>query len=89
MKITKTAAFALLGLASSFTLAETAQEAAIKKAIEPKLGENTKVDSVVQTPYAGLFEVRAAGEIYYTDEKARYLIVGHVFDTSNQRDITK
>ena len=70
-------------------LSETAQEATIKKLIEPRLGDGAKVDSVTKTPYAGLFEVRVGGDIIYTDEKAKYLFVGRVINTQTSEDYTK
>lgn len=89
MRLIKGFAIALLSLASATALGETAQEAAVKKLIEPRLGENVKVDSVIKTPYSGLFEVRANGDIIYTDEKAKYLFVGRVIDTKTYQDYTK
>jgi thiol:disulfide interchange protein DsbC len=69
--------------------AETAQEAAVRKLVEPRLGESVKVDSVVKTPYAGMFEVRVGGDILYTDEKAQFLFIGNVFDSKNGTNYTK
>jgi thiol:disulfide interchange protein DsbC len=89
MNITKGFAIAVFSLASAMAFGETAQEAAVKKLIEPRLGENAKVDSVIKTPYSGLFEVRTNGDIIYTDEKAKYLFVGRVIDTKTYRDYTK
>src|ERR1035437_5553246 len=89
MNITKGFAIAVFSLASAMAFGETAQEAAVKKLIEPRLGENAKVDSVIKTPYSGLFEVRTNGDIIYTDEKAKYLFVGRVIDTQTYQDYTK
>lgn len=89
MTLFKTVTAGLLSLVASLALAETAQETAIKKLIEPRLGEGVTVDSVTRTPYAGLFEVRAGGDIFYTDEKAKYLFVGRVIDTKTYQDYTK
>ncbi|MES2934664.1 MAG: DsbC family protein [Pseudomonadota bacterium] len=89
MNMFKCATFSFLALIATIAGAETAQETSIKKIIEPRLGENVKVDSVTKTPYSGLFEVRTGGDIIYTDEKARYLFVGRVIDTQTQKDITK
>ena len=65
-----------------------ADEASLRKAIEvayPKL----KVDSIIKTPYAGLYEVFAGGQIVYTDEKLSFLIAeGRLVDTKSKRDIT-
>ncbi|HJV72950.1 MAG TPA: DsbC family protein [Noviherbaspirillum sp.] len=88
-KLNKLIAIAALGLASASVLAQTTQEAAIKKAIEPRLGDGVKVDSVVKTPYGGLFEVRIGGDIFYTDAKGDYLFIGRVVDTKTFQDYTK
>ncbi len=89
MKHNKLNLFAVLCLLCGFAFAQTAQEAAVKKLIEPRLGENTKVDSVTKTPYSGLFEVRTGEDIVYTDEKAKYLFVGRVLDAKTYQDYTK
>lgn len=89
IKLTKLAAAALLGLAASAALAETAQEAAIKKTLEPRLGEGVKVDSVTRTPYGGLFEVRIGGDIFYTDAKGDYLFLGRVVNSKTMQDYTR
>ncbi len=89
MRKSKTALLLLSGLMMSCVGAETPTEATIKKLIEPRLGEGAKVDSVKETPYAGLYEVRAGGDILYTDKNAQYLIVGHVFNAKTSQDLTK
>ena len=65
-----------------------ADEASLKKAIEvayPKF----KVESVVKTPYAGLYEVFMGGQIIYTDEKLSFLIAeGRLVDPKTKKDIT-
>jgi thiol:disulfide interchange protein DsbC len=88
-KLIKCAASLLLALVAGTALAESAQEAAIKKAIEPRLGEDVKVDSVTKTPYAGLYEVRIGGDILYTDAKGEYLFIGRVVDAKTMTDYTK
>lgn len=78
------AALSLLAV-SQFALAD---EASLKKAIEaayPKF----KVESVVKTPYAGLYEVFMGGQIVYTDEKLTFLIAeGRLVDPKNKKDVT-
>jgi thiol:disulfide interchange protein DsbC len=64
-------------------------EATIKKVIEPRLGPGVKIDSIKETPYAGLYEVRASGDILYTDKNGEYLIIGHVYSTKTAQDLTK
>ncbi|HJV51415.1 MAG TPA: DsbC family protein [Noviherbaspirillum sp.] len=85
----KLLASALLAVVAGTALADSAQEAAIKKAIEPRLGEDVKIDSVTKTPYAGLYELRIDGDILYTDAKGEYLFVGRVIDTKTMADQTK
>ena len=81
---------ALAGLAFSTQLwAETPKEAGIRKLIEPRMGEHVKVDSVTRTPYGDMYEVRTNGDIFYTDETARYLFVGKVMDLTTLQDLTR
>ena len=65
-----------------------ADDASLKKAIEtayPKF----KVDSVVKTPYAGLYEVFMGGQIIYTDEKLSFIIAeGRLVDPKSKKDVT-
>ena len=89
MKLNKLASTILLGLAAGSAFAEGAQEAAIRKTLEPRLGDGAKIESVTRTPYAGLFEVRVGGDVLYTDAKADYLFVGRVLDTKTFQDYTR
>lgn len=80
----------LLGLllATLLTSSAYADESGLRKAIEaayPKV----KIESVVKTPYSGLYEVFLDGQIVYTDEKFSFLIVeGRLVDPKSKRDIT-
>ncbi len=89
MNIFKAAIAVVLGLSFATAFAETAQEAAVRKAIEPRLGDDAKVVSVTKTPYSGLFEVEVNGDVIYTDVKAQYLFIGRVVDTKTYQDYTK
>jgi thiol:disulfide interchange protein DsbC len=89
MKKTKWLAAGILSCIALAAWAETAQEAAIRKLVEPRLGDGAKVQSVVKTPYSGLFEVRVGNDIVYTDAKAQYLFVGRVVDSQTYQDYTK
>lgn len=75
-------------LLSAFATLAIADESSVKKAVEaayPKF----KVDSVVKTSYAGLYEVFMGGQIIYTDEKMTFLIAeGHVVDPKSKKDMT-
>jgi len=78
-----------MGLLLTSACAQTDPETALKKLIEPKLGTNIKVDSIKKTAYSGLYEVVVGDDIYYTDEKGQYLIVGSVMDLNTHRNLTK
>jgi thiol:disulfide interchange protein DsbC len=89
MRKSTTALFLVSALMMGWAAAETPTEANVKKLIEPRLGAGNKVDSVKETPYGGLYEVRSGGDIFYTDKTAQYLIVGNVFDTKTSENLTK
>ncbi len=84
-KLLPTALLSLL-LASAFTLPARADEASVRKAIEEKLG--TKVTSVTKTPYLGLYEVFADGQILYTDDKLSAIIAGTLIDGKSMKNYT-
>lgn len=63
-------------------------ETAIRKNIEPRLG-GAKIDSIKETPYSGLYELRVGGDILYTDKKAEYLFIGQVFDAKSSKNLTR
>lgn len=61
-------------------------EAMIKKSFEDRL--KAKVESVSKAPIAGLYEVVADGQIFYTDEKAAYFLHGNLFDIKTMKNLT-
>jgi thiol:disulfide interchange protein DsbC len=69
-----------------------ADEASIRKALEPKLN-GVRIDAVQPGPLPGLYEVRfrtAEGvRIVYTDAAGTYILQGHIFDTRSGRDLTE
>ena len=58
----------------------------VKEAIEAKLG--TRVSSVNKSPYLGLYEVFADGQILYTDEKLTAIIAGTLIDGKTMKNYT-
>lgn len=65
----------------------SANEASLKKALMINFA-GEKIESVKKTPYLGLYEVVVGGELFYTDEKATYLFLGHVVDPQTKRSLT-
>lgn len=78
--------FLLLGLVFACGLA-WAGEASVRKLVENKF-PGAKIESVVRTPYGGLYEVYMDGNIFYTDGKMSYIIVGNLTDTKTGKNVT-
>ena len=85
---TKIAALMALGMMASCVGAENTVEANIRKNIEPRLG-GAKIDSISETPYSGLYELRVGGDILYTDKKAEFLFIGQVYDAKTSKNLTR
>ena len=79
------AAFLLLLVVTAAALAD---EASVKRLIESRFG-GIKVESVVKTPYFGLYELLVGDEIIYTDEKVNYIFNGSVVDAKTRRNLTE
>lgn len=75
-------------LLSMFAMAAHANESVIRKSLEQRF-PGAKVQSVVKTPYAQLYEVFMEGQLFYTDANARYLIVGKVIDAESRVNLTE
>lgn len=73
---------AVLGCLSALALAD---EAEIKKTVEAKLG---KVEKIVKAPMAGVWEVTVDGQIFYSDDKATYLMLGNLLETRTGKNLT-
>lgn len=75
-------------LAALLPLVAMAGPESIKAEIEKRYPE-VKVDRVTPTTYNNLFEVFAGGEIFYTDDKASFIILGKVVDPKTRADLTE
>jgi thiol:disulfide interchange protein DsbC len=73
----------------STSLLAAAQEAVIKKAVEERIGNGFTVDSVLRSPMPGLFEVRIGTDVFYSDEKGQYLIMGQIQDLKTGKNYTQ
>lgn len=69
-----------------------ADEAKIRKALEPKLG-GAKIEGIQPAPVAGLWEVRLRTErglrIVYTDASGAHVIDGNIHEVRTNRDLTE
>jgi len=68
-----------------------ADEAVIRRALEPRLG--VKIDGVQPGPLPGLFEVRFRTpdgvQVVYADATGTYVIQGKIYDLRTDRDLTE
>ncbi len=48
-----------------------------------------KIEHIVKTPYAGLYEVVIGDQLLYTDDQGQYIFDGSVIDAKNRRDLSE
>lgn len=64
--------------------------AQLKKTLMERVPQIKKVDSVMTTPIAGLFEARVNGsDILYVDDKGDHLIQGSIINIKEKRNLTQ
>jgi thiol:disulfide interchange protein DsbC len=84
--------FLLFLIAACAALPAAANEALIRQVMESKLAGG-KVEGVQPTAVPGLFEVRfrtdRGPQIVYTDATATHIIVGRIYETKTDRNITE
>jgi len=88
--------FPALGLSKLFALflliwlsSAQAGENEIRQSLQSKLPNVGKLEHIVKTPYAGLYEVIVNDRLLYTDEQGQYLFDGSVIDAKSRRNITE
>lgn len=82
----------LAGVAAALLLTAgmaQANDADIKNAVSAMFGPNIKVDEVRKAEALGLYEVRVGGDILYSDEKGRYLILGSLIEVKTHKNFTE
>lgn len=79
--------FALL--LCSYTLLAHAGETEIRKSFEAKFPKLEKLEHIVKTPYAGLYEIVLGGQVMYTDEAGTYLFDGSVIEMATRTNLTE
>jgi thiol:disulfide interchange protein DsbC len=62
-----------------------ADEADVRKAAEAKLG---KVERLVKSPVPGLWEVTVDSQIFYSDDKGAYVLIGNLVDVKSGKNLT-
>ena len=79
------AAFATSALLASPALAQDMPQ--LKAELKKQMPE-APIDSVRKTAYGNLYEVIAGGEIFYTDEKASFIVAGPIVDLKTKENVT-
>lgn len=64
------------------------EAAAVKKTLEQKF-PGAEVKSITKSPYFGLYEVLFDDRIIYTDAKAKYIVVGAMYDIDTKTNLTE
>jgi thiol:disulfide interchange protein DsbC len=77
----------LLLIAAGLASAQ-AGENEIRQSLLAKLPNAGKIEHIVKTPYAGLYEVILNDQLLYTDPQGIYLFEGSVIDVKSRRDLT-
>lgn len=77
----------LLLLAASMSIAY-AGEAEIKSTLQKKVPQIGQINQVIKSPVAGLYEVITQDHLFYTDDKAQFLLDGAIYDLKSMNNIT-
>ena len=64
-----------------------ADEASIRVEFLKKYPQ-ANIESIIKTPYLGLYEMLVDGEVLYTDTDFTFLIVGSIIDTKTRTNLT-
>ncbi|QJR13688.1 DsbC family protein [Usitatibacter palustris] len=80
-------AFTLAALATAFGAAAQNTEQ-IKNDLRKKYPD-APIETVRKIPYGNLFEVVGGGEVFYTDDKTTFLLIGSLIDTKTKENVTE
>lgn len=73
-----------------FTMAAAhAGENEIRQSMQNKFPNIGKLEHIVKTPYAGLYEIVVDDQLLYTDAQGQSLFDGSVIDEKNRRNVTE
>lgn len=80
---------ALLAVAS----AAVADEAAVRRLIQSRAGDQAKIEQILRLPGSSLYEVTLRGpngpQLFYVDDKARVIVVGQAIDGRSGLNLTE
>lgn len=79
----------LILLLFAFLASAQAGENEIRQSLQSRFPNIGKLEHIVKTPYAGLYEVVVNDQLLYTDEQGQYLFDGSVIEVKSRRDLTE
>ena len=88
MKLVQRFALSFLFVLTLPALAQTIEEK-LKKTLTQRLGDGTQIETIIKTPYNGLYEVKVGNEIIYSDAEGKFVFIGRILDTETSKDITQ
>ncbi len=81
--------YALLLLAAFACSSVHADEAKVLNTLQKNYPQLGKIDKVNKANILGLYEVQMNGRLFYTDEKAQYLLNGNIYDLKSGRNLSE
>ena len=87
MKLLASLSSAILALALAFPA--LAQDLDRVKSDLRKKFPDAQIDSVRKSGYGNLIEVTGGGDVFYTDEKTTFLLLGSLVDTKTRENVTE
>ncbi len=76
-------------LALALALPAAAQDVERVKSDLRKKFPEAQIDTVRKSGYGGLLEVTGGGEVFYTDERTSFLLLGTLIDTKTRENVTE
>ena len=77
----------------AFAAEAAADEAAVRRLVQSRLGAEGAIETVQRVPGSGLYEVTIRGaqgpQIFYVDERAGIIVVGQAIDARTGRNLTE
>ena len=84
---------AALLLLMTLAVGATADEAAVRRLIQSRIGAEARIEQIERVPGSSLYEVTIRGadgpQLFYVDERARVIVVGQVLDGKSGRNLTE
>lgn len=78
-----------LAVLTSLLMANAYANADGLKALLESKNPGMHVKSITVSPLPGIFEIYANGRVFYSDEKAEYILAGNLYDVAGKRNLTE